>query len=130
MTALQIVSQITAGFRVALILFAVMAMLAWYANGGEKTALERYRRRSWGLLSISVLAYSPAHAAWLMGHPFAKIISHLMDAAASAAACGCFITLLASRGLMRGLTEARVRRGVHVNLFVLAASVGAAWLTR
>ena len=130
MSVLQIISQITAGFRIALILFAVMALLAWYANGGEKTALERYRRRSWGLLSVSVLAYSPAHAAWLMGHPFDRIASHCMDGVASAAACGCFIMLLASRGLMRGLSEARVRRGIHVNLFVLAASVGAAWLTR
>ena len=130
MTTLQMIGQLTAGLRFALILFAVMAMLAWYANGGEKTLLERYRRRSWGLLSVSVLAYSPAHAAWLMGRPFDKLVSHSMDLVASAAACGCFIALLACRGLMRGLSESRVRRGIHVNLFVLAASVGAAWLTR
>ena len=84
----------------------------------------------WALLAWGIVLYSPAHAAWLLGHPTPTIMNRALDALASALACAAFIKVLAYRGLMRGLSWQRVRRGIVVNNLIVVATVGATWLTR
>lgn len=124
-------ASIAAGSRLALILFAVMSGLAWIKNRGEVTALERWRRRGWMFLSIAALAASPLRAALFLGFAISVAAENITDAIATSACSACFICSLASRGLMRGMSEQRVRRGVIANVVVLLAFVGAAaWLNR
>ena len=130
MMTVQMLEPIAIGCRFALILFAVMSGLAWLRVRGAVSQIETLRRRGWILLSIAALASSPIRAALLMGYAVGAGLSNTLDAIAAACACGVFIMSLASRGLMRGLSEARVRRGMWVNVAVLAAVVGATCLSR
>jgi hypothetical protein len=117
MMIVDMLGQLTAGLRLALVLFAAMALTARV-------------RGAWALLSASVIAYSPAHAAWLLGHPAPRIVSTAMDSVATSLACAAFIWRLATSAIERGLSMPRVRRGVYVNIAVALLVVGAAWLTR
>lgn len=117
MTIIEVLGQLTAGSRLALVLFAVMLLHARV-------------RGAWALLAASVLAYSPAHAAWLLGHPAPRMLSTSMDLIASTLAVVAFIRRLAETALERGLSQQRVRRGMLANLAVALLVVGAAWLTR
>jgi hypothetical protein len=130
MISLPPLESVAIGCRFALILFAVMSGLAWLRVRGAVSQVETLRRRGWILLSVAALASSPIRAALLMGYTVDLEVSNALDAVATACACGCFITSLASRGLMRGLSEARVRRGMLVNVAVLAGVVGATCLSR
>lgn len=124
-------ASIAAGSRLALILFAVMSGLAWLNNRGEITPLERWRRRGWIFLSVAALAASPLRAALLLGIAISVSIENVTDTIATTACSACFICSLASRGLMRGLSEDRVRRGAIANVAVMLAFMGAAaWLNR
>ncbi|GEM_PF-5714911 len=136
MTLIAIFGQMAAGFRLALVLFAAMSLLtvtAWSPEAltdARRMTAQRLNARAWTFLATSVLAFSPAHAAWLLGHPVIPVVNRAMDALASGLACMAFIKLLAFRGLMRGLSWPRIRRGIRVNMGIMVAVVGAAWLTR
>lgn len=129
MTTIDILGQTVAGLRLALVLFAVMSLIA-IQPAHERSPLEWYRARTWTLLALAIIAYSPAHAAEALHRPFPPIVNRTLDAVSTTLACACLINLLAARGLMRGLSERRVSRGIAVNLVVLACVVGSAWLTR
>ena len=128
MSFLSLSGQLVAGLRIALILFAVMSLLAVHADAREEEALGWHRKRAWLMISLAVVIYSPAHAAWAMGHAPPDWVARVLDVLTTAAACISFIHLLAARGLALGLSAARVRRGVITNLGVMVAIVGAACL--
>lgn len=130
MTWLQMFGQVAAGLRLGLVLLAVMSLLARYRASPEPTPADRYKSRAWTLLAAAILTYSPAHAASLLGRAAPEIASRALDALGTAMCCASLIYLLAARGLLRGLTPERVRRGMAMNLAVVLATVGAAWLTR
>ncbi|WP_267386545.1 hypothetical protein [Sphingomonas sp. GC_Shp_3] len=132
----DVFGQLAAGLRIDLTLLAVMSLLTigkWAPDAltdARRMTAQKLNNRAWFMLGWSVISYSPAHASWLMGHPLPHLISKAMDAVASGLACATFIQLIAYRGLMRGLTWERVRHGMRVNVGILFAVVGAAWLTR
>jgi hypothetical protein len=129
-------SQIAGGFRLALSLFAVMSLLSishWVPDAvtdARRMQAQRLNKVAWTLVAASVLTYSPAHAGWLLGHPTPAIVNRALDMLASALACAAFIRVLAYRGLMRGLTWQRVRRGMRVNILIVLAVLVAACLAR
>lgn len=133
---LAIFEQLAAGFRLALVLFAAMSLLTtgrWQPDAltdARRLQAQRLNALGWGLMAWGIVLYSPAHAAWLLGHPTPPVFNRGLDALASALACAAFIKVLAYRGLMRGLSWQRVRRGVVVNNLIVVATVGATWLTR
>lgn len=129
MSEVATLSHIAAGCRIALILFAVMTLLATHRPEGA-TLAEKVRSIGSMLLALSILAYSPAHAAWLLGHSAPPMVSRWLDVVGTTLALGCLMALLAGRGLKRGLSPQRVRRGVYMNVAVALSIVGAAWLTR
>lgn len=118
MTIIDLTGQLAAGLRMSLVLFAAMILMAgpW--------------RRAITLIALATLVYSPGHAASLLGYPAPRAVSASLDTLCSALACAGFIAVLASQGVQRGLSAARVRRGVLVNMAVVCMMVGAAWLTR
>jgi peptidoglycan/LPS O-acetylase OafA/YrhL len=128
-TTVATLGHIAAGCRIALILFAVMTLLATHRPDGA-TLADRVRARGSVMLGLSILVYSPAHAAWLLGHSAPPLVSRWLDVIGTMLALGCLIALLAGRGLKRGLSPRRVRRGVYMNVAVALSIVGAAWLTR
>lgn len=138
MTAILILalSQLAAGFRLALCLFAVMSLLStsrWAPEAitdARRMQAQHLNKVAWTLVAASILIYSPAHASWLMGHPTPQVINRALDMAASGLACAAFIRVLAYRGLMRGLTWQRVRSGMRVNIAIVGAVVVAACLAR
>lgn len=133
---LDLFGQLAAGFRLSLVLFAVMSLLTsgkWQPDAltaARRMQAQRLNALGWSLLAYGIVLYSPAHAAWLLGHPTPKVVNRGLDALASALACAAFIKVLAYRGLMRGLSWQRVRRGIVVNNLIVVATVGATWLTR
>lgn len=127
---LAVVSHIAIGARSGLILFATMSLLSWYRAPPEDAMIEVYRSRFWFLMAMSTLLYSPAHTAWLVGHPIPKIATRTLDCAACILASVAMIHLLAARGLMRGISAARVKRGMVANLLVLCAIIVATWAIR
>lgn len=133
---LEIFEQLAAGFRLSLVLFAAMSLLTsgkWHPDAltaARRMQAQRLNALGWALLAWGIVLYSPAHAAWLLGHPTPKVMNRALDALASALACAAFIKVLAYRGLMRGLSWQRVRRGIVVNNLIVVATVGATWLTR
>lgn len=128
--ALDVVNQATAGLRMALILFAVGALLAWVRGRGVHELADVYRGRAWALMAAAVVAYSPAHAAWLIGRPLPAVWSRPMDLIGTGLACASFVLIFAARGLERGLTAQRARRGMIVNLGVALAMAVSTWLFR
>ena len=133
---LDIFEQLAAGFRLSLVLFAAMSLLTsgkWQPDAltaARRMQAQRLNAFGWALLAWGIVLYSPAHAAWLLGHPTPTIMNRALDALASALACAAFIKVLAYRGLMRGLSWQRVRRDIVVNNLIVVATVGATWLTR
>lgn len=111
-----------AGLRLAMTFFAFMCFLAWH----RKHSLHS----SWLLIAGAIVLYSPAHASWLMGHPWQKGLSTGLDALACGLVCWAMIARLAYLGVERGLSPKRVRKGVYMNVLILTGFVGAAWLTR
>lgn len=129
-------SQMAAGFRLALTLFAVMSILStsrWSPDAltdARRMQAQHLNKVAWTLVAISVLIYSPFHAGWLLGHPTPPIVNRALDMVASGLACAAFIRVLAYRGLMRGLTWQRVRRGMRVNILIVGAVLVTACLAR
>jgi type II secretory pathway component PulJ len=129
-------SQLAAGFRLALVLFAVMSLLStsrWMPDAvsdARRMQAQRLNKVAWMLVAVSILIYSPTHASWLMGHPSPPIVNRALDMIASGLACAAFIRVLAYRGLMRGLTWQRVRWGMRVNILTVGAVLVAACLAR
>lgn len=111
--------HLAAGLRLALIVFAVMCFLAWHREGQI--------HRSWLLMAAAILCYSPAHASWLLGHPWRREVSTALDALGSGLGCLAIIARLAHLAGQRGISEGRIRRGVIVNLAVLLILVGVVW---
>ena len=136
MTTVEAAAQLAAGLRGALILFALMILLTsgrWQPDAispARRLKAQRLNATGWTLMASAVIAYSPAHAAWLMGHPTPPVLNRILDVVGTALACFSFVKVLAYRGLMRGLPWSRVFRGMLVNNAVILAMVGAAWLTR
>ncbi len=137
-------AETTAGLRIALVLFAVMtlvgrpSLLAEVAPDrlslvGRIEARRRARilqRRAWTMMAWAVLGYSPAHAAWLLGTPWPRILSATGDVVASTLACCSFAALIAARGSALGLSIERVRRGMAVNAAVTLVMIVVAWISR
>jgi len=129
-------APIAAGFRVALTLFAVMSLLSttrWApdaVSAARRMQAQRLNKVAWSLVAIGVLLYSPIHAGWLLGYPAPRVVNRALDMIASALACAAFIRVLAYRGLMRGLSWPRVRRGMRVNVMIVGAVVVTACLVR
>ena len=120
----DLLGQLTAGLRAGLILLAVMSLLSGPLREGD-TLLDRWRARGALLLAVAVILYSPAHAAWLLGHPMPRLASRALDMIATGMSIGTFLYLLAGRALRRGLSAARVRRGTIVNVGLVLAIAGA-----
>lgn len=90
----------------------------------------RLNAHAWAAVATAALCYRPMHSLWLLGHAAPRLASVLADLVAVTVAIGGFIALLAARGFARGLTLARVQRGVWVNVGLALAMTGAACLTR
>ena len=128
MTALGFLTSTAAGERSALILLAVMSVVAWRRSSPESDRSDRYKRNAWGLMALAIATFSPAHTAWLIGHPAPHLISRTLDVVGTGLACMSFVLLLAAWGLKRGISETRVHRGMLANTAVIVSIVGLAWI--
>lgn len=132
--AAAVFGKVAAGLRMALTIFAVASLQNHlHSSVIDVEAAGRARRlngRAWMLLACSVIAYSPVHTAWLIGHPAPLLLSRLGDVVASGLACAAFVQLFAAQGTARGMSPARVRRGVLANAATAPILIGATlWLT-
>ena len=135
MTVADMAGQLAAGLRMALVLLAVSSLHTLAAKDEEAAELldpipaalvyaeRKLHARAWLMFSLAVLAFSPLHAAWLLGRPAGLLFSKVGDVFASALACAAFVQLLATRGYVRGLTAERVRRGVVANVAAIGATI-------
>lgn len=130
MSFIVLTGHVVAGLRIALVLFAVMSLFATRVGVEMNGSLAWHRRRAWIMLSIAVVVYSPAHAAWALGHAIPLAISRILDGLTTLAACGAFIHLLAGHAIERGVSWHQARRGMVTNVGVVIAFVGAVCLTR
>ena len=138
MTVADMAGQLAAGLRMALVLLAVSSLHTLAAKeqvsddapemipAALVVAERKLHARAWLMFSLAVLAFSPLHAAWLLGRPAGLLYSKVGDVFASALACGAFVQLLATRGHARGLSVERVRRGAIANIATIAGVVLAA----
>lgn len=130
MTALAFLSQTVVGLRSALILLAFMSLIAWARSKQPNELIGRVKSRAWALLALLCLFASPPQIAWMIGHPMPHLISRSLGLIGSAFGCAGMIHVLAARGLLRGLSERRVKRGMLTNTAVVVAIVAAAWIVR
>lgn len=127
-TALMLVTRAAAATRVALILFAAMCIIAYWRNRSDRTPLDRWRSRAMLLVAIGALAFSPTKIGWLLGRPLPLVAARGLDVVGAGFVCAAMIHQLAVWGALRGISADRIRRGVAVNVLVVAAIVSAAWL--
>lgn len=130
MTITDVLGQLAAGLRLALVLFAVMALLSSVRTDEQVDVHDRLKSWAWTLIAVAVVFFSPVRAATLLGRPTSEWLIRIGDVGASGLSCGAFILLLAARAIRRGLSTARVIRGAAVNIAILFATVGTAWITR
>ncbi len=132
---IEVLGEIAAGERIALVLLSVMALLAMELDAPVMQPHREYlqwllsrplHRRAWRLIAWAAIAFSPFHAAWLLGSPAPRLLVRTGDALASGFACLSLIVLLAALGTERGMSAARVRRGTWANLVVTLVLIGCA----
>lgn len=132
---LDLLSRITAGERIALVLLSAMALIAMKDDDDRLAAADRFdrarplQRRAWRLIAWAAIAFSPFHAAVLVDRPTPALVVRAGDVAASGFACAALISLLASLAVERGLTAERIRRGTWFNAALVLCLVTIACLT-
>ena len=135
----DLLDHFVAGMRLALMVLATMMLLTRVTelpslSPAELDQLRATERRwnafAWSMVALSAVLFSALRVLRLYGRPAPHVLTRFGEMMTTGVAGAAFILVIAARGVLRGLSISRVRRGALANVLLAITTTVIACLLR